>query len=44
MAAPKKRTSKSKKNIRKQNWKNQGLKETKKALSSLLFALNTTMN
>ena len=40
MAVPKKRTSKSKKNIRNKNWKNQGFKETKKALSLLLFTLN----
>ena len=40
MAVPKKRTSKSKKNIRKKNWKNQGVKQTKKGLSLLLLALN----
>ena len=40
MAVPKKRTSRSKKNIRKKNWKDQGLKETKKALSLLVFTLN----
>lgn len=40
MAVPKKRTSKSKKNIRKQNWKSKGFKETKKQLSLLLSVLN----
>lgn len=44
MAVPKKRTSKSKKNIRKENWKTQGLKETKKALSLLLVVLNKNKN
>ena len=33
MAVPKKRTSKSKKNIRKQIWKNKVTKELQKALS-----------
>ncbi len=33
MAVPKKRTSKSKKNMRKANWKNQARLEAKKALS-----------
>ncbi len=33
MAVPKKRTSKSKKNMRKANWKNQAKLEAKKALS-----------
>ncbi|RYX79754.1 50S ribosomal protein L32 [bacterium] len=44
MAVPKKRTSKSKKNIRKKNWKDQGFQETKKALSLLLFSLNKNKN
>lgn len=44
MAVPKKRTSKSKKNIRKESWKNQGFQETKKALSLLLSVLNTNTN
>ena len=44
MAVPKKRTSKSKKNIRKKNWKNQGFKETKKTLSLLLYRLNKDKN
>jgi ribosomal protein L32 len=40
MAVPKKRTSKSKKNIRKANWKNKGFEQTKKALSLVIVALN----
>ena len=40
MAVPKKRTSKSKKNIRKANWKNKGFEQTKKALSLLIVALS----
>nr|YP_010732100.1 ribosomal protein L32 [Massjukichlorella minus]WDY13014.1 ribosomal protein L32 [Massjukichlorella minus] len=40
MAVPKKRTSKSKKNIRKANWKKKAFEETKKALSLALSALN----
>ena len=33
MAVPKKRTSKSKKNTRKANWKRKGQKESQKSLS-----------
>lgn len=33
MAVPKKRTSKSKKNARKANWKRKGYKEAQKSLS-----------
>jgi len=40
MAVPKKRTSKSKKNIRKANWKNKGFEQTKKALSLVIVALS----
>ena len=40
MAVPKKRTSKSKKNIRKEKWRDRGLKSTKKALSLLLLVLH----
>nr|WDY12821.1 ribosomal protein L32 [Chloroidium sp. KL-2023a] len=40
MAVPKKRTSKSKKNIRKANWKNKGFQQTKKALSLVIVALS----
>ena len=40
MAVPKKRTSKSKKNIRKANWKNKGFDQTKKALSIVIVALS----
>ena len=40
MAVPKKRTSKSKKNIRKANWKKKGFEQTKKALSLVVVALS----
>ena len=40
MAVPKKRTSKSKKNIRKANWKKKGFSQTKKALSLVVVALS----
>ena len=40
MAVPKKRTSKSKKNIRKAKWKNKGFEQTKKALSLVIVALS----
>jgi large subunit ribosomal protein L32 len=40
MAVPKKRTSKSKKNIRKANWKKKGFEQTKKALSLVIVALS----
>jgi ribosomal protein L32 len=41
MAVPKKRTSKSKKNTRKANWKNKGFEQTKKkALSLVIVALS----
>lgn len=39
MAVPKKRTSKTKKNIRKSAWKAKGLREAKKALSKAKSAL-----
>lgn len=39
MAVPKKRTSKSKKNIRKANWKKKATKQAEKALSLAFSAL-----
>lgn len=39
MAVPKKRTSKSKKNIRKQVWKNKASLQAKKAISQAKSAL-----
>ncbi len=39
MAVPKKRTSKSKKNTRKTNWKNKASLETKKAFSLAISIL-----
>ena len=39
MAVPKKRTSKSKKNIRKASWKKKAFQEGKKALSLAFSAL-----
>ena len=40
MAVPKKRISKSKKNIRKTNWKKKGLKQTQKSFSLAKSVLN----
>ncbi len=39
MAVPKKRTSKSKRNIRKSSWKNKASQHTKKAFSLALSVL-----
>lgn len=44
MAAPKKRTSKTKKNLRKSNWKAQASIEAKKALATAKRVLQSLEN
>ncbi len=44
MAVPKKRTSKSKKNLRKTEWKRKASFEAKKALGKAKMVLNSLLN
>ncbi len=44
MAVPKKRTSKSKKNLRKTEWKRKASVEAKKALGKAKMVLNSLLN
>jgi large subunit ribosomal protein L32 len=44
MAAPKKRTSKTRKNLRKTQWKSKAVTEAKKALATAKMVLNSLSN
>jgi len=44
MAAPKKRTSKTRKNLRKSQWKAKAVVEAKKALATAKMVLNSLAN
>lgn len=44
MAAPKKRTSKTRKNLRKTQWKSKAAIEAKKALATAKMVLNSLSN
>jgi large subunit ribosomal protein L32 len=44
MAAPKKRTSKTRKNLRKTQWKSKAVIEAKKALATAKMVLNSLSN